>query len=131
MNLFDFSDVSDLSEGLQKRLSGGGRVNPNIATYANIVKAAAEAGVGALSISMIECVAERMKLPTLSQQSIRNALVSAVKVGLIGKPTRQTYGVILKGDFVADETSGDVTDDTAEVPVSDALDVAVGDDPLA
>lgn len=123
-NLFDFSDTTDLSDSLQKRLSGGGRVNPNIVVYADIVKAGNAAGVGALSISMIEAVASRMKLDTLSQQSIRNALVGAVKAGLIAKVSRQTYGVV-------PATTSDVPP-VEDLPVdgsSDAVDVTDPTDP--
>jgi len=118
-NLFDFTDTSDLSADLQKRLSHGGRVNPNIAIYADIVKAGNAAGMASLSISMIEAVAARMDLPSVSQQSIRNALTGAVKAGLIVKVTRQTYGVV--GTPVQVETTEpEVADEVAdEVPVDE------------
>jgi hypothetical protein len=128
-NLFDFTDTTDLSADLQKRLAGGGRVNPNIAIYANIVKAGKAAGLAAVSISMIEAVASRMELPAISQQAIRNALTGAVKAGLIVKMTRQTYGVVssVVTEVETDETPVDVTDETIEA-APEAVDLT---DPLA
>jgi len=117
--LYDFTDTSDLSVELQKRLAGGGKVNPNIAVYADIVKAGNAAGASALSISMIEAVAARMGLTAISQQAMRNALNGAIKAGLIQKVTRQTYGV--KG--IVDETPEVATEDSApEAPVADESD---------
>jgi hypothetical protein len=122
-NLFDFTDTSDLSADLQKRLAGGGRVNPNIVIYANIVKAGNAAGLSAISISMIEAVASRMSLPSISQQAIRNALTGAVKAGLIVKVTRQTYGVVTTFTEADEGDEGDAgmpveaVADTDEAPV--------------
>jgi hypothetical protein len=127
--LYDFTDTTDLSAELQKRLAGGGRVNPNIAIYGNIVVAGAGAGLATLSISMIEAVAARMELPSISQQSIRNALTGAVKAGLIVKVTRQTYGVV--GTPVEAETTPAPVDVDVETAVeADAPPVDVTD-PLA
>jgi hypothetical protein len=125
-NLFDFTDTSDLSADLQKRLAGGGRVNPNIATYADIVVASKGAGLSSVSISMIEAVAMRMELPEISQQAIRNALTGAVKAGLIVKVTRQTYGVV--GTSVEDTNAVDEGD---LVPTQAPVDVTDVNDPLA
>jgi len=131
-NLFDFTDTSDLSADLQKRLAGGGRVNPNIAIYADIVKASNAAGLASVSISMIEAVASRMSLPEISQQAIRNALSGAVKAGLIQKNTRQTYGVLGSTDAVVVSVEGNVPTeapvDVADESTPDAVDPT---DPLA
>lgn len=92
--LFDFNDLSDLPEALQAKLANGGRVNPNIAIYADIVKAGAGVGVPVMSGRMIEAVAVRMSLPVLSDNAMRTALNGAVTAGLIRKISRQTYGVL-------------------------------------
>jgi len=113
-NLFDFNDFEGVPEELQRRLSHGGRVNPNIAIYADIIKAGNAAGFAALSMAMIETVAVKMGLPSISQQAIRNALTGAVKAGLIVKVTRQTYGV------VGTAVEADASDEVETPPVADA-----------
>ena len=127
-NLFDFTDVSDLPEDLAKRMTSGGVVNPNVATYAAIVEAGAEAGVAALNISQIEAVATRMGIdPVASQQTIRNALNIAVKGNRLVKPSRQTYGVPTPDAAVAVPEVAAVVE-----PVTlQAVPAPIDDDPLA
>jgi len=95
-NLFDFTDLSDLPEELAGRMAGSTAVNPNVAIYAGIVQAGAQAGATPLSISQIEAVARRMGIEVKSQQSIRGALNAAVAAGTLMKPTRQTYDVTIE-----------------------------------
>jgi len=132
--LFDFTDLSDLDKNLQGRLSGGGRVNPNIAAVAEIVKAGAGAGMPTLTISMIEAVWFRMGKDAISQQAMRNALNGAVKANLVAKASRQTYAVPGPVGQVADITAIDDATDEGDAPVeltAVAVTAAVGVDPLA
>lgn len=94
-DLYDFSDVSDLSDSLKGRLTAGGsRTNPLVAVYLDIVvKARSDGGIEVINISQVEAIAERMKLPSKSQQSIRGALNVSVAAGALTKPSRQTYAV--------------------------------------
>lgn len=98
-NVYDFTDISDLPEELQGKLE---RENTEGArTYADIVIKGAEAGAGHLNINQIEAVARRLGLKVPTQTTIRNHLNKAVELGLICKPTRQSYGVV--GSVVEDE----------------------------
>ena len=136
--LFDFNDLSDLPAPLQAKLASGGRVNPNITIYADIVKAASAADVAVMSGRMIDAVAVRMGLPTLSDNAMRAALNGAVTAGLIRKISRQTYGVIeaTTADVPPVECKDDVIgpdsepDDAAEVAAVAAVE-AMPKDPLA
>ena len=141
MNLYDFNDLSDLPEALSARLSTSAVANPNVAVYADIIAKASEAGLKVLSITQIEAVAVRMGLTVKSQQTIRTALNSGVKAGLLVKPTRQSYAIAEKG-VVGESTEQpvDVTDETTPaangidhdvptLPVATAADAQI--DPLA
>jgi hypothetical protein len=132
--LFDFNDLSDLPEDLQAKLANGGRVNPNITIYADIVKAGSAAGVAVMSGRMIEAVAVRMGLIKLSDNALRTALNGAVTAKLIRKISRQTYGVILpEGEPVdARDATPELKGDFAEA--TEAVDPAAVEmpiDPLA
>ena len=91
-NPFDFTDVSDLSEDAQKRLS----TSNNAATaqhaeeYANLVKLAGRP----VSISEVIGAAERHfgadNVPK-ADATIRNYLNTAVANKLLSKPTKFTY----------------------------------------
>jgi len=120
MNLYDFNDLSDLPTDLGNRLSTSAVANPNVAVYADIVAKAADAGLKVMSISQIEAVAHRMGLTGKSQQTIRTALNSGVKAGLLIKPSRQTYA---RAELIAEDSAEapvDVTDEiaTPEAPVA-------------
>ena len=134
MNLYDFNDLSDLPEALSARLSTSAVANPNVGVYADIIAKASEAGLKVLSITQIEAIAVRMGLTVKSQQTIRTALNSGVKAGLLVKPSRQSYAIV--------ESPVDVTDETVPAapvapeapvapaaPVADASDAQI--DPLA
>jgi len=120
MNLYDFNDLSDLPADLGKRLSTSAVANPNVATYSGIVEAAAVAGLKLLNISQVEAIAVRMGLTVKSQQTIRTALNSGVKAGLLVKPSRQTYAAAEAGTEVVSEAA----------PV-DAMEVEATIDPVA
>lgn len=119
-NLYDFSDLSDLPTDLGKRLSSSAVANPNVALYADIVVKASEAGLKIMSIGQIEAVAHRMGLDSKAQQTIRTALNSGVKAGLLFKPSRQTYAtrVAVTEMEVSDSAPVDVLDETTVVPNS-------------
>lgn len=129
MNLYDFNDLTDLPEDLGKRLSTSAVANPNVATYSDIVAAAYKAGLKMLNISQIEAIAVRMGLSVKSQQTIRTALNSGVKAGLLVKPSRQTYAAaeVAAIAVASEEAPVDVSDET--VPVATAADAQI--DPLA
>ncbi len=138
MNLYDFNDLSDLPTDLSKRLSTSAVANPNVGVYADIVAKASEAGLKIMSISQIEAVAHRMGLDSKAQQTIRTALNSGVKAGLLFKPSRQTYalappaedhgnGLDAAPDDVLDNVAAEVV--ASSEPVATAADAQI--DPLA
>ncbi len=138
MNLYDFNDLSDLPTDLSKRLSTSAVANPNVGVYADIIAKASEAGLKIMSISQIEAVAHRMGLDSKAQQTIRTALNSGVKAGLLVKPSRQTYALAPTAEEVGngldnapDAAPDDVLDAVvaAGEPVASAADAQI--DPLA
>lgn len=133
--LFDFNDLGDLPAGLAAKLSSGGAVNPNIAVYADIVKAGSAAGYPVMSGRMIEAVAFRMDLPVLSENAQRNALNGAVKAGLIKKVSRQTYGVVeAPGTAALGSGTSDPAPEVAKTPEVEVATATVDEmpvDPLA
>jgi hypothetical protein len=133
-NLFNFADLSDLPQNLREKLETS--TLDNAKKYADVVKAGAAAGFKSLSIRQIEAVATRAakagelgfvagsEIPTTT--TVRNYLNEAVKLKLIGKPTRNSYSadtsVVVEGD----------DDDEVDAPVAaTTVDPAVADDPLA
>jgi hypothetical protein len=87
---FDFSDVSDLPEDLQKKLHTDS--DENAREYAAVVVKGAEAGFAELTINQIMAAAMRMGMVVPTQPTVRSYLNEAVKLGLISKPGRLTYG---------------------------------------
>lgn len=137
-NLYDFNDLSDLPEDLSHRLGKSAVASPNVKIYADIIAAASKAGLKIMSISQVEAVAHRMGLDTKAQQTIRTALNSGVKAGLLFKPTRQTYAVKEVGESVeSTDTPVDVLDTPSALnneapvisPVAASSDAQI--DPLA
>ncbi len=130
MNLYDFNDLTDLPTDLGKRLSTSAVANPNVGVYADIIRAASEAGLKIMNISQIEAVAHRMGLTAKTQQTIRTALNSGVKAGLLFKPSRQTYAILEQGTQV--EASVEVApDDVLDAPVVNGVDAVVAAAPVA
>ncbi len=130
--LFDFNDLGDLPASLAAKLASGGAVNPNIAVYADIVKAGSAAGVKVMSGRMIEAVAFRMGLPTISDNAMRTALNGAVTLKLIKKVSRQTYGVIYpEGDPVDARDAPETDVEVANPPVDETQPEGMPVDPLA
>ena len=117
-NLFDFANLDDLPEELASPLQTETR--DNAVQYAQIVKDGAAAGFDSLNIRQITAVAFRKfgKVPT--QATVRAYLNEAVKLKLIGKPTRASYSadtsVVTEGD-----------EEDQEVAAQDAVEA----DPLA
>lgn len=107
-NLYDFADLSDLPAELQEALET--QTTDNARKYADIVKNGALKGYPSLNIRQIEAVATRMfgadNVPTTA--TVRAYLNAAVKLKLIGKPTRNSYGadasVVVAGE---DDEAGD------------------------
>lgn len=109
-SLFDFADTSDLPKNLQEALET--QTTDNARKYAELVKAAHREGFPSLNIRQIEAVANRAskagalgfsagsEVPTTA--TVRAYLNAAVKLKLIGKPTRNSYGadasVVVEGD---------------------------------
>lgn len=109
-SLFNFADLADLPQNLQEALET--QTTDNARKYADIVKAGAQAGYNSLNIRQIEAVAHRAakagelgftagaEIPTTA--TVRAYLNAAVKLKLIGKPTRNSYGadasVVVEGE---------------------------------
>lgn len=108
-NVYDFADLSDLPTELQEALET--QTTDNARKYADIVKNGAAAGYASLNIRQIEAVATRLfgadNVPTTA--TVRAYLNAAVKLKLIGKPTRNSYGadasVVVEGE--PDDVSGE------------------------
>lgn len=122
-DLFDFTNTDDLPEDLQKRLQTTS--NDSAKEYAEILRKAKEAGHDELDINQIMAVALRMEMAVPTQQTVRNHLNKAVEIGLIKKPTRQTYA--MNG---AQTTATEKLKTKAEVPAETATQ-EVSNDPLA
>ncbi len=90
-NPFDFDDLSDLPEELQKKLHTD--TNDRAKEWAAVVRKGAEAGFDELEINQIIAAATRMGMEVPTQQTVRGYLNKAVQLGLIVKPSRQTYGI--------------------------------------
>ena len=127
-NLFDFANLSDLPQKLREQLETS--TLDNAKRYADIVKAGAAAGYKSLSIRQIEAVANRAaargelgfvagaEIPTTT--TVRNYLNEAVKLKLIGKPTRATYSADTSVVVEGDDDEG--ADEAAAAPVAAAVD---------
>lgn len=103
-NFFDFNDVSDLPEELQKSFQSDQLEAAR--EYADIVDAGYAAGYSKLGIKQIIAAAIRMGKKPPTETTVRNYLNRAVEAGLIVKPTRATYGSLdadpLEADPLAD-----------------------------
>lgn len=132
-NPFDFTDLSDLPDDLAKKLHTD--TNDHAKEYAGVVLKGAEAGLTELDINQITAAALRMGMEVPTQQTVRGYLNKAVELGLISKPSRQTYGPPMqpetspksKGRTKADETGLEDAVTTAEPETTAPAD----DDPLA
>jgi len=90
-NPFDFADLSDLPEDLAKKLATEGADHAKV--YAEVVRKGAEAGFVELDINQIIAASIRMGIDVPTQQTVRGYLNKAVELGLVSKPSRQTYGI--------------------------------------
>lgn len=88
-DLFNFSDTSDLPAELAAKLNT--ETTDKAAAWANILHLAAENGIAELDITQIMAVATRLEMEVPKQQTVRNYLNKAEDLGLITKPTRQSY----------------------------------------
>ena len=124
-NPFDFADLSDLPEELQKRLHTD--TTDNAKVYADVVRKGAEAGFDELDINQIMAAATRMGIEVPTQQTVRGYLNKGVDLGTLSKPSRQTYAIGKGKAKVAKEDAGIPADavTTAEAPE------AADEDPLA
>lgn len=120
---FDFFDLSDLPETLQEKLTSD--TDGDVRAWADVVKKGAERGFNELSINQIIAAGSRMGLQIKTQTTLRNYLNRAVKMKLIGKPTRMTYGADVS-KVVADDAE-DAAEAVAQVEAAVAAEV----DPLA
>lgn len=124
VNPFDFNNVADLPEDLQKRLHT--ETNNAAAEFADVVVKGKEAGHDELNINQIMAAASRLGIEVPTQQTVRGYLNKAVDMGLLEKPTRQTYAVAAKakGKRTKAEDTGLAEGDavaTAEVEATDPL----------
>ena len=114
--LFNFADLSDLPEDLRKPLET--ETLDDAKNYAQIVVDAKAAGYDSLNIRQITAVAFRLygKVPT--QNTIRAYLNEAVKLKLIGKPTRASYSadtsIVVEDDESGDAAEAEVATTTEE-----------------
>lgn len=116
-NVFDLTDLSDLPEDLRKPLETEGR--NNAVKYAELVKAAYAAGFKQVNIREVIVFAHRAFGSTPTATTVRNYLNAAIALGLIGKPTRNTYSadtsVVVEGDDEAAEEQQPEADPLAAV----------------
>lgn len=88
-NPFDFSDLSDLPDDLAKKLHTDADENARV--YADVIAKGNEAGLADLTINQVMAAAMRMGIDVPTQQTVRGYINRASELGLIHKPTRQTY----------------------------------------
>jgi len=127
-NPFDFTDLSDLPPELASKLNT--ETDDMAREYAAIVAAGAEAGHPELTINHIIAAATRMGKEVPTAQTVRGYLNKAVDLGLIVKPTRQSYGAAVEA------VDGGETPVTKPAPKAKAeavvsADPVVTSDPLA
>ena len=91
VNPFDFANLSDLPEELAKKLAT--ETTDHAKVYADVIRKGAEAGFPELEINQIMAAAIRMGIEVPTQQTVRGYLNKAVELGMVSKPSRQTYGV--------------------------------------
>lgn len=90
-DLFNFADVSDLPPEIAKKLHT--ETADKASAWADIVHRAAAAGIDELTIGQIEGVAYRLKMNVPKSSTVRNYLNKAVALGMLSKPSRQSYGI--------------------------------------
>lgn len=94
-NPFDFENVEDLPEELQKAVtSRGGRSSGGYVPWVDVLKKGKEAGFDSLTLGQIKGAAHRLGMKIPSDQTLRKHFDDALKAGLIEKPTRQTYSAV-------------------------------------
>lgn len=118
-SIFNLASLADLPDELRKPLESEGR--DNAVAYAELVKGAAEAGIPSVNIREVCAFAHRAygSVPTLA--TVRNYLNSAVKLGLIGKPTRASYSADTSVVVEGDEDEEEAQTDAATAPEADPL----------
>lgn len=114
VDLYDFSDLSDLPEEMQTKLSSNGGAEP--ALVQEMVEIIVNAP-RALSLAQVIAVAIRKGLELPAETTVRSYVNRAAEDGRIVKPTRQTYAA-----------PGTPVEEAAEVAGDDVADEA---DPLA
>lgn len=128
-NPFDFSDLSDLPEDLQKKLHTEGADHAK--EYAEVVRKGIEAGMTELDINQIMAAALRLGMDVPTQQTVRNYLNKAVELNLITKPSRQTYGSSAGKASTKAEDAGLGSDDAVATQDISTPDAGGDYDPLA
>lgn len=119
-DLYDFTDLSDLPEDLQSKLSNsGGAENPAVQKLVDIITNAPRP----LSLTEVIAVGTRSELDLPSAQTVAKWVKKAAEEGRIFKPTRQTY-------WKAVPEAAELLNEPEPVEVVDAP-VDLGDDPLA
>lgn len=112
-NVYDFTDVSDLSEEMQEALSTSSAEPQGVAQVVDIVVNAP----AALTLKQIIAVSIRLGLELPAEVTVRNYVNRAVKDGRIVKVTRQSYWK--PGSAVAVDAAEE--DETVEQVSADAL----------
>ena len=126
-NPFDFANLSDLPEDLQKKLHT--ETSDSAKVFADVVIAGAAAGFPELEINQIMAAAIRMGIDVPTQQTVRNYLNKAVDLKMIAKPSRQTYGVVAAAVAAPAEAPAVKAASKAEAVVN--TDAVLSSDPLA
>lgn len=119
-NLYDFTDVSDLSEDLQTALTKE-RSGRDPVLMDAVIKVAVGAPM-ALTLKQVVAVLTRMGVEVPAETTVRAYLNAAQKAGQIGKPSRQSYWT------VESDAGEDAAEEAAEAPEADPVADA---DPLA
>ncbi len=128
-SFFNFADLSDLPEELAQKLTSD--TDGSAREYAAIVNSASAAGYNSLQIAQVMAVAERMAKQGLlsavpTENTVRNYLNRAVKLKLISKPTRASYGPYNPNAVIeADETDEPTTTEPT-APVAEETDPLAG-----
>lgn len=87
-DIYDFSDLSDLPEEMQTRLTANGGVEPEwVAEVEDIIVNAPKP----LSLAQVIAVAIRKKVDLPAETTVRSRINSLKDEGRVSKPTRQTY----------------------------------------
>lgn len=116
MNLYDFTDTSDLDPAIAARLEN----KRTVATpeWVGSLVALIAGAPQALSIAQVLAVAARAEIELPAETTVRNWLNKAVQSGEIGKPSRQSYSSVEIAVAAAEAAATPAVEDD-EAPAAD------------